>query len=98
MNQHLKTVFTKMGSIVGVKFEDIKFEQSTWYHEFEWTFEQEQEFKEWLNNYLIYDTKARNMLCKFPNLVTYKKHRTKFIEDFVSNYGWKLKQEKEGEK
>ena len=58
-----------------------------WYYKYEWTKEQENEFKDWLVE-ILKDTKIMKELAghKMVNLAM----RTKVANAFILNYGWKV--------
>lgn len=76
---------------VGVNYEDIDFERGDWYTDHEWTWEQENEFTEWLIDYFYNNTEAREELFEFPR--KNKKHCRSVAHVFQFQYGWKIKEE-----
>ena len=76
--------------MVGANYEEIDFKQKDWYYLYEWTSEQEQEFIQWMTNYLLENRAARQELLEFA----YKDKKTcnKAAKEFTWNYGWKTMQ------
>ena len=80
--------------MVGADYDTINFEdggdsdgKSAWYHKHSWTYEQAQEFRYWMFNYLLEDITARKEVMKFPT--RNKKNLMRFVKNFEANYGWK---------
>ena len=87
---HLRIVLKEMCDRVEADFNNIHFDNSEWYHEYEWTEEESDDFKKWLINYLYKHTKARD------ELLTANIRNKKFIERqmswFMLSYSWRFKQ------
>ena len=73
---------------VKTRYEDINFKKPNWFHDFQWTQKQEDNFKEWLTNYLKTNKEAREELMQSPRLKGY----IKIANEFLFQYGWKTKQ------
>jgi hypothetical protein len=86
MNQELKTILDEMCSRVGAK--DVNFEEDNWYLKHTWTEKEQDDFINWLANYLYENKEARKM---FVNLRKVKRDCNKASNKFVLNYGWKTK-------
>ena len=86
MNQELKTILDEMCSRVGAK--DVNFEEDNWYLKHTWTMEEQDDFINWLANYLYENKEAREM---FVNLRKVKRDCNKASNKFVLNYGWRTK-------
>lgn len=79
-----------MGEFVGETRDPEVFTQShMWYHDHEWTIEQNDQFKKWLVNYLYTNTSARR---EFSIHAKTKKYLKLWADSFAMNYGWKFKQ------
>lgn len=83
---HLDAVLDKMCEVVGA--EDVDFNAQNWFWQHSWTQEQEDEFKDWLTDYLR-NRAAQVELMSYPRGA--KKDRKLFAEAFIWNYGWKEK-------
>lgn len=87
MNKYLKIILLKQCEIVGADYNKIDFKKENWYWDYQWTKEQEQEFKLWLIDYIKNNKEARNELMSIPSVN--KKFLEKFANEFIMNYGWK---------
>jgi len=86
MKQHLEEILRKMCGFVGADFETINFKEKEWYLKYQWTAEQENEFKKWLYGYLKNHKKAQMELFETtlpPKLLK------KEVELFILSYGWR---------
>ena len=81
-----KLVLQEMCSIVGAKYDDIDFNELEWYRKYQWTKQQENAFKEWMEFFLYNDSGARRGLMALPK--KNKKHIKTFVNFFISVYGW----------
>lgn len=88
-NNHLKVILLKMCSLVGANFDEIDFKSKDWYWLYEWDTSTEDEFKKWLYKYVKNDNSARKELFKYN--INNKDYVTRWVNDFVGNYGWKTK-------
>ena len=77
----------KLCQAVGVDWKTVDFHKDGWYLEHTWTQEQEDEFKEWLADYLYKNTRARQQIMKFPRKD--KRICARVASGFVWNHGWK---------
>jgi hypothetical protein len=89
-NEYLKETLTKMCEVVGADYTSIDFKSKDWFLKYSWTTEQENEFKNWLINYLKKSREARNSLMEWPHIKD-NHNLQKFADSFVFNYGWKVK-------
>ena len=85
----LKEILKKMCEYVGADYDKIDFKKKLWFMEYEWSEEQEQEFIDWLTDYLYKNTEPRQHMMAFP--MKNKKQCQLAANEFVSNYGWKTK-------
>jgi len=83
---HLDAVLDKMCEIVGA--ENVDFTAQNWYHQHAWTQAQEDEFTDWLVDYLR-KRPAQAELMQYPR--GDKKTRVRFADEFCWNFGWKEK-------
>jgi len=84
MNKYLKTILDEMCKRVGADYGVVN-SSDTWYWQFEWTPEQELDFRKWLVGYLMENKDARHYFGLHKN----KKEIEEFAKVFVWNYGWK---------
>lgn len=81
----LEFVLKEMCSRVNADYNTINFKEDQWYWKYEWTIEEENDFKDWLTNLLKKDKKVRKVIMAFPSLKDYKGTANMF----VMNYGWR---------
>jgi hypothetical protein len=87
--EHLTIVLKEMCSRVNADYEKIPFNEdgSNWFLRFEWSPDEENEFKKWLMDYLYSNSKSRREIMAYP--VKTKKMCSRVANSFVSNYGWR---------
>ena len=87
INPEIQILLKKMCDTVGAKYEPKLFLTEQWYNKYWWTETEEQEFKQFIKNLLIKNTKFRNA---FLNDGTIKNRKTydKAIDQFCFNFGW----------
>jgi site-specific DNA-adenine methylase len=103
MNEETIRIFKKMCECVGADFDSIDFSddgeydpetrtyvRKPWYHQYEWTEEQEQEFKEWL----MEELKKRKVQKALGCLGGHKTYRTLVANFFLLQWGWKTEEKK----
>jgi len=78
-------ILKEMCSRVNADYELINFKEDKWYWKYEWTIDQQNDFKDWLTNLLKKDKKVRNVIMAFPSLKKYEGTANMFI----LNYGWR---------
>lgn len=91
--KHIRNILHEMCNRVNADYGSIDFKAPTWYHEYEWTQEQEDDFVKWMTDYLFNNKEARFEILAFPRKD--KKYCKKAAEEFVWNYGWKIKEGKD---
>lgn len=82
----LEKVLTMMCEAVGVKYEDVDFNEETWYMQHDWTKEQQDQFKQDLYKAVTDSPKFFEDL--FDSRSPKKILKTQ-IEFFIMSYGWK---------
>ena len=90
--KHLQVVIREMCSRVGVNPEELDFGEQKdlkkeYFWLYEWTKEEEEDFTQWMADYLYVTTGARNELMSFPRKT--KKACLEVARYFVWNHGWK---------
>lgn len=86
MNNHLKTILSKMCSIIDISFERVDITKPDWYLEHSWTQEQEREFAKWMVKFL----KNKKVEKELYGYASYSdKGRKERVEMFLFQYGWK---------
>ena len=90
MDEGQQIVFKKMFDAVGAPY-DLEMVDD-WYYKYEWTEEQENEFKEWFINYHWKGNGKKNGVLKRYACRT-KRDCTKGWRDFNFMWGWKIKEE-----
>jgi hypothetical protein len=91
--KHLDIILKKMCEEVGADFEKIDFKKDRWFLDYTWSEEDEEEYTEWLTNYLYKNQEARKELTVIG--LKNKKRCRECAKMFVFNYGWKIKPENE---
>jgi len=86
-NKYMKRILKEMCKRVGVKYDNIDFAKSNWFLKYEWTQKEQDEFCNWLTNYLQKNEKARDSIMRIPA----KKLSEDASRYFIYQYGWKLK-------
>jgi hypothetical protein len=87
--ESLKVVLTKLCSYIEKDTSEINFTANGWFKTHSWTPTQEQDFTDWLSNYLHSNKKVRKemylILPKCKKLCRYA------AEQFTLSFGWKTK-------
>jgi hypothetical protein len=92
--KHITVVLKEMCSRVGADFDKIDFgpnQEPLYFDLYEWTEKQQQEFEDWLTDYMYNNSEARRALAHYPSLIKTKKGSRKFAHKFVCWYGWRIK-------
>jgi hypothetical protein len=93
MGKHLTIILKEMCRLVGADFKEIAFKDDSWYHEYSWSQEDEDDFKEWVADYIFINKEARKELTTIKTAD--KKKCKEFASQFAFNYGWKIKPDNE---
>jgi hypothetical protein len=89
---HLGAVMDKMCSYVGIKWEDVDPTDKEWYLKHEWTTKEQDEFYDWMVDYLYNNAGARREILDGNSGRKLPKYRLrKAIGWFILSYGWKHK-------
>jgi len=93
-SEHLKIVLKKMCEYVGADYDTIEWknDKDPYYWKYEWSQEQENDFREWMIDYLMDNKDARLSLLEYPGTKN-KKRIKKAVNFFIWNHGWKVKDE-----
>jgi len=84
MSKYLKEILKEMCKRVGAKY-DVVNSSEDWYLKYSWTKSQEDDFRNWLVNYLNNNKEARRSF----NLL--KDGIENFADMFIFQYGWTIK-------
>lgn len=87
MTKHLKIILEEMCKRVGAEFSVVN-SQDDWYMLYQWTKKQQENYENWLTNYLLNSKEARKELLTIP--YKNKKVVEGVARHFVDNYGWKI--------
>ena len=87
LGTHTRHVLKVMHDKVGAPFKDVTSEN--WFHKYYWTSKQQDEFIEWLAQYVMDNKEARHEMCSWKS--KNKKMMKKFAQEFVFQYGWIIK-------
>jgi len=84
-------ILNKMCRMVGANYHKTDFSSPDWFRKYMWTHEEQEEFEQWMANYLSKNKCARKYFrvgggshggCSKKNLL-------KIAHDFTWNHGWK---------
>ena len=84
--KYLDIILKKMFSMVKADYSKFKNEPN-WFMKRSWTEEQQNKFRQWLIDYMTKNSEARQELMSIRS----KKFVNKFVDEFIFNYGWKIK-------
>jgi hypothetical protein len=87
MEEPIYTILSKMCGMVGTNICKINFQDSKWFSKHTWTEKQQEEFVEWLVNFLYNNYKARKQFLSIPK--KNKKYIQKAVGEWIFQYGWK---------
>jgi hypothetical protein len=90
MNKYLEEILKEMCKRVKADYSKIVFNEDDWFYKYSWTINEENDYVNWLIEYLQKNKKACQEIMKYPS--SDKKYLLKFAQKFVSNYGWKYNQ------
>lgn len=83
---HTTVILKEMFKRVGAAYEGFDLTKPNWFHDYEWTQKEEDEFVEWLADYLVKNKLAHKGWYRG------EKYHTHQARKIVSSYGWKLKE------
>lgn len=89
MGKHLKEILDNMCLVAQV--EDVDFKKDAWFMDYEWTEEEQEQFRKWIVKYLMENKEARKELMTWP-----RKHKPtieRWSREFIFNYGFKTYEE-----
>ena len=89
MGEHTIIVLKEMCNRVNADYDSIDFKAERWSMEYSWTEKEQDEFKDWLADYLYNNTKARREITGY-NIKNKKSCNTTAMW-FAFNFGWKYK-------
>lgn len=89
MPESFKTVLKEMCKKAKAPYTKINFNEPEWYLDYCWSEKQQEDFIEWMTDYLYTNSKARREILNHPTRS--KKLIRKAVSEFVFNYGWRLK-------
>ena len=90
MNEYLIIILKEMCNRVNANYDEIDFNSDRWYLLYSWTELEEDDFIDWMIKFFQKNKKATKVLFKY-NTYT-KKVFKQAAEEFVWNYGWKIKE------
>lgn len=88
---HINIILTEMFKRVGEEYDPIKTIGENWFWKHEWEEEEQNNFRDWLAEYLFKNRQARKEIMAFP--IRRKKNCHNVANFFILNYGWKVKSE-----
>jgi hypothetical protein len=83
-----KTILKEMCKRVRVPYSKINFDEPEWYNKHCWSQKQQENYVEWMTNYLYTNSIARKEILNFPTKS--KKQIERAVKEFVFSYGWKV--------
>ena len=89
MTKHLSVILKKMCSMVGADFDKIDFKRPNWYEDWSWTEKKQEQFMDWLEDYLMKNKEARQELLEFSR--ANRRMVKRAIQWFILDYGWRTK-------
>lgn len=89
MGKHFNKVFREMCKRVGADWKKINPKKPDWFLEYSWTEEEQNNFKEWMIDYLYNNSEAREEIMEVA--IKNKEIIKKLSTMFVFNYGWRIK-------
>jgi hypothetical protein len=95
INVYMKDILQEMFRIVGAEYSDEFVKKENWFMEYEWDEKQQDEFANWLVNYLKGNREARKHF--FGRSVLSNRVLKDSIAMFLFHCGWKFKEEIEDE-
>lgn len=90
MKDKLLDVLKEMCKRVNVDYNKIDFKKPNWFLDYSWTEEEENDFSDWLVKQLSKDEELRQEVMDSFSWKDEKRLK-KVADEFVFNYGWKLK-------
>lgn len=93
ISTHLRIILQKMFENTGIEYSDEYVQSDNWYLDYQWTDKQEQEFTDWLANYLSENADARKELLY--STVKSKRMCSLAAKQFVTFFGWAMNLKKE---
>ena len=90
MNQYLEIILKEMCNRVNADYDKIDFKSENWYIQYSWTEIEEDDFIDWLSKFLKKNKKACKALMSSRSYT--KKIIKQAAEEFIWNYGWKIKE------
>jgi GR25 family glycosyltransferase involved in LPS biosynthesis len=89
MPKHLKTIFTEMCKRVKADPTKINPKKEEWFRKHSWTLEEQDDFAEWMTNYIYNNKEAMKEILIYTTRS--KKKVREAVDWFLFNYGWRLK-------
>jgi hypothetical protein len=86
---HTRIILEEMCKRVGTTLNEVNTQEEDWYLKHRWTSKEEEDFREWLVNYLYKSSSARNEIMNFPKKS--KPYIRLTATWFMFSYGWRLK-------
>jgi hypothetical protein len=90
-NEHFAHVIKEMCNRVGADYDKLDPKKEDWFLEYSWTDKEQDDFAEWMVDYLYRSTDARKAILNRP--VKSKPLIRKAVAWFLLDYGWTLKNE-----
>jgi len=85
---HTYNILKKMCDVVDAPISVVN-SSDDWYNKYTWTKIQQDDFRDYLTQYLYDNSKARSEIMSYPR--KNKKNCKEVADWFVFGYGWKLK-------
>lgn len=85
-DKHMKKILKEMCKRVGAKYKEIDFLAEGWFNNYNWTQEEENDFKQWMVKYLDNNRDAFKEISNFDHYT--KENVCKLVDEFVFFCGW----------
>ena len=86
IKEHLRIILQKMFEETGIEYSDEYVKQDDWYLNYTWTEKKEQEFVDWLADYLYNSLPARKELMQITS--KNKEACKRVAQQFATFFGW----------
>ena len=87
-NPSMELIMRKMITEIGLTVHDIDFDDPAWFSKHTWTEKQQNDFLEWLIEFLS-DYSHLKEVAQFPFISKSLKMRKKIANWFIFQYGWR---------
>jgi len=91
---HLNIILTEMCARVGTDLDHVDILTDDWHEQFDWSIEEEENFQDWLFNYLVTNNDALTEISTYRINEPYStRDLMTLVKEFTLFYGWALQQD-----